>query len=149
MPPASKGEGRVRLHREHAEVTRRTRPTGRVRVSTVTGTRDELIDELLTNENAEIERVPIRQLVDVAPEIREEGDTIIIPLVEEVVVVERRLMLKEEIRIRRVKTTERHQETVTLREQDVVVTREPVEPVPAGEAIAGTRKAGSGSNKRR
>jgi hypothetical protein len=38
-------------------------------------------------------------------------------------VVERRLMLKEEIHIKRVRTTERHQEKVTLRSQEAVVTR--------------------------
>ena len=53
----------------------------------------------------------------------EEGDTIILPVVEEVLVVERRLILKEEVRLRRVRTTRRHTETVTVREQVAVVTR--------------------------
>jgi stress response protein YsnF len=47
----------------------------------------------------------------------------ILSVVEEVVVVERRLVLKEEVHLRRVQTTERHVETVTLREQDITVTR--------------------------
>jgi stress response protein YsnF len=124
---APEREERVLLHAEQAEVTRETKLTGRVSVSTVTKSREELIDELLTHENVEIERVPIRQLVNEVPTIREEGDLIVIPLVEEVVVVERRVLLKEEIRIRRVNTTERYQETVTLREQDAVITRKPAE----------------------
>ena len=109
MHSASDREGRVSLHAEQAEVTRQIRLTGRVSVSTVTTMREELVDELLTSENAEIERVSIRQFVDEIPAVREEGDMIVVPLVEEVVVVERRLVLKEEIRIRRVVTTERHQ----------------------------------------
>ena len=44
-------------------------------------------------------------------------------VVEDVVVVERRLVLKEEIRLRRMQTTERHRESVTLREQDAVIER--------------------------
>jgi len=127
MPSASDREERVPLHAEQAEVTRQTRVTGRVSVSTVTKTREELVDELLTNEHAEIERVSIRQFVDEIPAVRQEGDIIVVPLVEEVVVVERRLVLKEEIRIRRVVTAERHRETVTLREQDAVITRKPVQ----------------------
>ena len=58
------------------------------------------------------------------PSISQEGDTTIIPVVEEIVVVERRLVLKEEIRVRRVSTKEQHQETVVLREQEAVTTRE-------------------------
>jgi stress response protein YsnF len=47
----------------------------------------------------------------------------VISVVEEVLVVERRLVLKEEIRLRRVRTIERHRETVTLREQQAVIER--------------------------
>jgi len=67
------------------------------------------------------------------PAVREEGDTIIVPIVEEVLVIERRLFLKEEVRIRRVRSTERHQESVIIRHQEAVVTRLPVE-APAPEA---------------
>ena len=49
--------------------------------------------------------------------------TTIISVVEEVLVVERRLVLKEEIRLHRVRTTARHSETVTLREQQAVIER--------------------------
>jgi hypothetical protein len=44
--------------------------------------------------------------------------------VEEIVVVERRLVLKEEVRVRRVSTKAQHRETVVLRQQEAVVTRE-------------------------
>ena len=47
------------------------------------------------------------------------------PVVEEVVVVERRLLLREEVHIRRVRKAEQHTETVQLRVQDAVVTRTP------------------------
>jgi stress response protein YsnF len=122
LPGSDPEELTIPLSAEEAEVTRRNTVTGRVTVSTVTKARDELIDELLTNEHAEIERVPIRQLVDAVPGIREEGDTTVIPVVEEVLIVERRLFLKEEVRVRRVKTMTRHQQTVALREQDAVIT---------------------------
>ena len=124
MPPSSGSEELVfPLSAEEAEVRRRRVVTGRVTVSTVTKARDEQIDELLTNEHAEVERVPIRQLVDVAPAIRQEGDTTVIPVVEEVLLVERRLFLKEEVRVRRVTATTQHHRIVTLREQDAVITR--------------------------
>jgi stress response protein YsnF len=86
-----------------------------VQVALVTGTREQLIDEELTHVRVEIERVPIDRTVEVAPPTRQEGDITIIPVVEEFVVVERRLILKEEVRVRRVSTKEQHQETVVLR----------------------------------
>jgi uncharacterized protein (TIGR02271 family) len=58
----------------------------------------------------------------------------VIPIVEEVLVIERRLLLKEVVRVRRVRSTERHQESVTLRHHEAVVTRLPVEPPAAGES---------------
>ena len=47
----------------------------------------------------------------------------IVPVVEEVVVIERRLRLVEEVHIRQVQSSTTHVETVKLREQHVVVTR--------------------------
>jgi stress response protein YsnF len=49
----------------------------------------------------EIGRVPVGRPVDTMPPVRQEGDTTIVPVVEEIIVVGRRLILKEEVRIRR------------------------------------------------
>jgi uncharacterized protein (TIGR02271 family) len=117
----------VQLAEEQLQVTKEKHETGRVRVSTITRQHEELVDELLEREEVSVERVPIGKRVEAIPAIREEADTIIVPIVEEVLVVERHLMLKEEVHIRRVRGTERHQERVTLRRQEAVVTRLPVE----------------------
>ena len=53
--------------------------------------------------------------VDAAPPIREEGDTIIIPIVEEIMVVEKRLVLREEVRITRTRSVEAFEQPVQLR----------------------------------
>jgi stress response protein YsnF len=115
---------RIPLHAEEVSVSRREIKMANVQIALVTGTREQLIDEELTHVRVEIERVRIGRTVEVAPPIRHEEDITIIPVVEEVVVVERRLVLKEEIRVWRVSTKERHQETVVLRQQEAVVTRE-------------------------
>jgi len=116
-----------------ALVVARRRMQRTVRVATVTQEHEQLVDEALTHERVEIERVPIGRTVEAVPPIREEGDTTILPVVEEVVVVERRLVLKEEIRIRRLRSTERHQEVVTLRTQDAVIIPTEAAPQPAGD----------------
>ena len=114
----------LQLLAEEVSVAKETLETGRVRISTRTYHRDALVDENLAREHVEIEKVPVGVRIYTVPEVRQEGDTTIVPVVEEVLVVERQLMLKEEVRIRRVRTTERHQEKVTLRHQEAVVTQQ-------------------------
>jgi stress response protein YsnF len=133
-PSNEAGEAVIPLLAEEIEVSKQIVETGRVQVARVTQEREQLIDELLAQQTAEIERVRIGQPVDTMPAIREEGDTLVIPIVDEVLVVERRLFLKEEVRVRRVRSTQRHQETVTLRHHEAVVTRLPVETPAGGEA---------------
>jgi stress response protein YsnF len=117
---------RIPLHVEEVSVSRREIKKANVRIALITGTREQLIDEELTHVRVEIERVPIGRTIEVVPPISHEGDITIIPVVEEMVVVERRLLLvlKEEVRVRRVSTKEQHQETVVLRQQEAVITRE-------------------------
>ena len=117
----------IPLFEEQLAVTKQVIPTARVQVSRVTHSHEELVDELLSREKVEVERVPIDQLVETMPPVREEGDCLIIPVVEEVLKIERVLMLKEEVRIRRVQHTERYQERVTLRRQQAVVNRLPID----------------------
>lgn len=102
-----------------------------VQINLHTVSRDHSVDELLTHERVEIERVPIGREIDAVPADRQEGDTTIIPVVEEVVVVHRQLVLKEEIRMRRVRVTEHHRETVSLREQEATVERNELVAFPA------------------
>jgi stress response protein YsnF len=112
----------IALHAEDVSVERR-KVERDVRVQIQTVTHDHLIAESLAHESVEIERVPVGRPVDTVPPIREEGDTTVLSLVEEVLVVERRLILKEEIHLRRVRTTEQHREKVTLRQQQAIIER--------------------------
>ena len=94
-----------------------------MRVGKQTHTREVAVDEDLVKESAEIETIPIGRQIFEMPSVRHEGETIIVPIVEEVIHTERRLMLKEEVRITRKKTTEQFHDRVTLRYQEAVVTR--------------------------
>ncbi|HTS60125.1 MAG TPA: YsnF/AvaK domain-containing protein [Terriglobales bacterium] len=124
----------VPLSEEQASIAKRRIVTGRVQVSRVTCEHEQLLDETLAREQVEVERTPIGKVVEVPPSVREEGDTIIIPIVEEILVVERRLLLKEEVRVRRVRSSESHRERVMLRRQEAIITRDSVEPSLAGDA---------------
>ena len=113
----------VPLFEEEVNVAKRVVETGRVQVSRITHTQQHLVDELLRREKVEVQRVPIDRPVDAMPSVRQEGDVTIIPVVEEVLNIERRLVLREEVHIRRIQQTERYQEEVTLRKQEALISR--------------------------
>jgi stress response protein YsnF len=97
--------------------------TGRVRVQTVTDTLEELARADVQRETVEVTRVPVDRMIESAPEIRTEGDVTIVPIIEEVLVVEKRLVLKEELHIRRRVAAETVEVPVTLRKQRSIVER--------------------------
>jgi len=109
--------------------------TGRVRVRVVTREHEETVDVPLRGQRLEVERVAIGREIEAVPPSRQEGDTTIVPVVEEHVVVSRKLVLKEEIRLKAVSSTERYREAVVLHRQDAIVDRIPThETSPATES---------------
>lgn len=100
--------------------------TGRVQVSkTVT---EEAVDYSvpLNQEEVIMERKAINQYVDTAPAAsRYEGDTLIIPVLKEVLVVEKKLMLVEELHIRKRNTEQTLSGTEVLRKESVEIKRNP------------------------
>ena len=113
----------IPLAEEIATIAKRQVVTGRVRVQTLTDTIEELAHAEVQRESVEVTRVPIDKVVETAPAIRTEGDVTILPIVEEVLVVEKRLVLKEELHIRRRIETEAVEVPVTLRKQRAVIER--------------------------
>lgn len=97
--------------------------TGRVRVATETDLVEETASVLLARDTVEVVRVPIDREVDEMPEMRTEGEVTIIPVVEEVLYVAKRLVLKEELHVRRQVTEEQVDVPVTLRKQRAVIER--------------------------
>lgn len=111
---------------EQLQLDKREVVTGRVRVRTITDSSEELVRQELQGERVEVERVPINILVEpgaAPPQLRTEGNVTILPVVEEVLVVERRLLIKEELRLIRHATKEVIETPVTLRKQRAVVER--------------------------
>jgi len=141
----STDDPKLTLLAEELEVRKETVETGRLRVSKQTRTREAFVDETLVSEQAEVETIPVGRQIFEAPSVRQEGETTIIPIVEEVLHTERRLMLKEEVRITRRRKTERFQDRVPLRYQEAVITRvqsatEPADPASAKEKSSDSRE---------
>ena len=119
----------IPLVEETTSISKREVVIGRVRVQTVTDTVEELARADMQRETVEVTRVPVDKMVSTAPEVRIDGDVTIVPVLEEVLVVEKRLVLKEELHIRRRVATEPVEVPVTLRKQRAVVERiDPDEP---------------------
>ena len=108
-------EEEVKLGREPVE-------TGRVRVRTVTEERTEAVSEALLHTNVVVERMPIDREIDAVPPVREEGEALVVPVVEERLV--KKLFLVEEVRLVRRASTEEFKQPVKLRSQRAIVERE-------------------------
>jgi uncharacterized protein (TIGR02271 family) len=108
---------------EELSVERHEVETGRVRIRKVVREREEVVDEPLLQEEAVIRRVTINQIVDSPVPVRYEGDTMIVPLLEEVLVTEKRLLLKEELHVSVRRFEGRNPQTVTLRSEDAIIER--------------------------
>ena len=117
----------IPLSEETLHLDKRRVTTGRVRISTKTDVVEELARASLDREAVEVTRVPVDRIVDQAPAIRTENDVMIIPIMEEVLVVEKRLLLKEELHVRKTTTQEDVELPVELRKQRAVVERVSVE----------------------
>ncbi|GGD31373.1 YsnF/AvaK domain-containing protein [Aureimonas glaciei] len=115
--------GVIPLVEETARIEKEEVVTGRVRVRTVTEETDHVIGQDLDTENVEISRVTLNREVAEAPAIRQEGDVTIISLVEEIIVVTKKLVVTEEIHVRRIRSTEHVETSINLRKQTAVVER--------------------------
>jgi stress response protein YsnF len=123
----------IPLVKEEATVAIREVTTGKFRVRSETDVHAEVAHADLTREEVEIVRVPADRPVDAVPEIRTEGNVTIFPIVEEVLFIEKRLVLREEIHLIRKPTSEHVEIPVSLRRQRGLV--EEVDPA-SGRVLA-------------
>ncbi len=108
---------------EEVNVQKQWVEKGRVQVRKVIREEEEIVSESLLKEEVEIEHVPVNRMIDQPVKSRYEGDTLIIPLIEEVLVVEKRYLLKEEVRVTKRQVETPMTQSVTVRKEEVVVQR--------------------------
>ena len=115
------------LIEEQLQVSKRTVTTGRVRLQKSVGAYDVRLDEPLAVSTIQVERVPLGHVVEVAPGIRQEGATVVYPILEERLVLTKELVLVEEVRVTQQRSEHRDTQVVTLRRERMEVQREEVE----------------------
>lgn len=127
-------ENIIELAEEFLNVTTREQVTGRVRVRVYTEEQERIVDEPLEREDITVTRVPVGRIVEHASGIQQQGNTTIIPVYEEVVVTEKKLVLKEEIHLTRSRRTERDPQSITVRREHAEIERHPgPQPAPSSE----------------
>lgn len=99
--------------------------TGTVKIHKTISERVEIADVPLSSERVSVQRIPIGQQIeaDSKPQVRYEGDVLIVPIFEEILVVEKRLVLKEELHITRTQQEFHTPQSVVLRSEEVSVER--------------------------
>lgn len=114
---------------ERLVMQKQTVDRGGFRVTKTVETERRQVDEPLKEVTVEIERRTIGlPLVGEPPAAHFEGDTWVIPVVQEVLVTEKRLVLVEEVRVTRKTTERRAAQVVTVRKEHIVVERLAAEP---------------------
>jgi uncharacterized protein (TIGR02271 family) len=110
---------------EEAHLEKRLVERNRTRITKQVHTEEETIETPLRQERVQVERVPVERIIDSPVTSHYDGDTLVIPVMEEVLIIEKKLFLKEEVRVTKYVGETEHQETVTLRKEAVTVERTP------------------------
>jgi uncharacterized protein (TIGR02271 family) len=108
------------LH-EQVSIYKETVVSGKVVIRKNVHEENEMITVPVSHEEVKIKKVTINKYVDAAPEIRYEGETTIIPVIKEVLIVEKKLLLVEEVHVTKHVVTQTTEHTVPIRKEEVSV----------------------------
>lgn len=123
--------GVIPVIKEHVEVSKKVIEKAKVRLSKRVKESVESYDVPLTEEEIVVKRVQKNELVDTPPAaMRYEGDVMIIPVLKEVAVIEKRIMLVEEIHVTKYKYDKTETRRVVVRNEEVTVERTEIDNSP-------------------
>ena len=109
---------------ETVHIGKKTIETGKVKISKTVNVDTETVNLLKVQDEVQIERISINEFVQTPPPpLRYEGNIIIIPVLQEVMVTEKRLLLIEEVRITKRKVESKESQEVVLRKEEIKVER--------------------------
>ena len=111
--------------------------TGRVRLHKTVHVESQTVDVPLQQQQVQVQRVAVNRYVDEVPSVRYEGETMIVPVVREELVVTKRLLLVEEVHVHQQTVTTHSPQTVELRREELHYERIvflPTPPIPPPES---------------
>ena len=123
-------EVRVPLVEERVQIEKVEVETDRVRVRTIVDEHSETVEQVLQTGRLDVRHIPLDQEVAEAPAPRQDGDTLIVSIVEERLV--KRLFLIEEVHITQSSHAEAVSVPVSLRRMRAVVEQDAADLSPTG-----------------
>jgi uncharacterized protein (TIGR02271 family) len=112
--------------KEFLNVDKKVVETGKVHIKKRVVNEEKDINIPLQSEAYHVERIAVKDnIFDEPPQVRNEGNKMIIPVVREIVEIKKRYEVTEEIHITKNQTVTPYTEKVTLRKEKVSVEREP------------------------
>lgn len=97
--------------------------TARVHIRTRVHEEEATVNLPVAAEHYEVRHVPVDKVYQVAPPVRYEGDTLVVPVIEEIVVVEKRYKVVEELHLVKHTTSTPFMQQITLQKEQVTVER--------------------------
>ena len=117
-------EPAIPVTEEQLHVRREVVDTGRtLRVRKQVEEAPATVQEPVTTEMVEVQRVAVGRVVDEPPAVRHEGNVMVVPVVQERLVTRKELVLVEEIHLTRRREVTQAQADVVLRRERVTVER--------------------------
>jgi len=152
VPPVDTGfadQGRltVPIIEEKLDVGKRTVELGSLEIRKTVEQFQEARRLPLSFDQLDVQHVEVNRPLDAPLEPRYEGDVLIIPVMEEVLVIEKRLMLKEEVRVSKRQVTRVQQVNETLRREHVELVPPDNNLVNINDTTASTASAGASQSQ--
>ncbi len=115
---------KIPLVREDVDVSKKIVETGIVRIRKIVREHEEVIDQALLCEQVEVTRVSINRVIDEPVATRYEGELLIVPVLEERVLIQKQWVLKEELHISRRSVTMHQPQRIVVRSEEAIVEHE-------------------------
>jgi uncharacterized protein (TIGR02271 family) len=130
------GEIRLPLIEERVQVDIRQADLGEIDVHKTVESIEETWFEPVDHEEVEIDRIKVTRYIDAPEQPHQEGEWLIVPVIEEMIVVQKQLVVVEEIRIRKHRVTEQQEIRETVRRERASVEDRRGSAMPKSEATA-------------
>ncbi len=118
------GKVTIPVIEEHLTVDKKEIETGRVTITKKVHSEQQQVEIPVVEEEVDVQRIPFNQYIEsTPPAVRYEGEKTIIPILKEVLVVEKKLVLVEEVHITRKKNHSKISQQETLRQEEIIVNR--------------------------
>ena len=116
-----KNTSSLNVLQEQVNINKKIVESGKVVIHKKVHQENKDVEVPVSHEEVEIKKVAVNKYVTEAPPVRYEGNTTIIPVMKEVAVIEKKLLLVEEVHVTKHAVQKTEERTVPLREEEIEV----------------------------